>query len=101
MLGGVAGYIRAGVGDGADDIDPDAYVIHVMQLVIGAAAMADVTAVMLGPDAGSRERYDRELTRIAKAGLFGRRAARPGSVESNARLTPAAQNRAKKTRRRS
>ncbi len=27
----VAGYIRAGIGDREVDIDPDAYVIHVMQ----------------------------------------------------------------------
>lgn len=76
ILAGVAGYIRAGLGDHADDVDPDAYVIHVMQLVIGAAAMADVTASLLGSDVAGRARYDRELTRIAKASLFGRRGAR-------------------------
>jgi AcrR family transcriptional regulator len=92
ILGGVAGYIRAGLGERTDDVDPDAYVIHVMQLVIGAAAMADVTAVLLGTDAGARARYDRELTRIAKASLFGRKGARPGAA---AESKPA-----KKTRRR-
>jgi TetR/AcrR family transcriptional regulator len=77
MLRGIAGYIRAGLGDQADDVDPDAYVIHVMQLVIGATAMAEVSSVMLGDGAAGRARYDRELTRIAKASLFGRRGARP------------------------
>ncbi|HUQ01744.1 MAG TPA: TetR/AcrR family transcriptional regulator [Kofleriaceae bacterium] len=77
MLRGIAGYIRAGLGDKADDVDPDAYVIHVMQMVIGASAMADVTSVMLGDGATGRARYDRELTRIAKSSLFGRRGARP------------------------
>jgi AcrR family transcriptional regulator len=90
ILGGVAGYIRAGLGDRTDDVDPDAYVIHVMQLVIGAAAMADATAVLLGTDAAARARYDRELTRIAKASLFGRRGARP-----TAELAPTRKSRRK------
>ncbi len=76
MLKGIAGYIRAGLGDTEDDVDPDAYVLHVMQLVISATAMADVSSVMLGEGAAGRARYDRELTRIAKASLFGRRGAR-------------------------
>jgi AcrR family transcriptional regulator len=77
MLRGVAGYIRAGLGLHAEDVDPDAYVIHIMQLVIGATALAEVSAGMLGDGAAGRARYDRELTRIAKASLFGRRGARP------------------------
>ena len=77
MLRGIAGYIRAGLGETADDVDPDAYVVHIMQLVIGATAMADVTSGMLGDGATGRARYERELTRIAKASLFGRRGARP------------------------
>lgn len=76
MLKGVASYIRAGLGEKEDDVDPEAYVLHVMQLVIGASAMAEVSSVMLGDGAAGRARYDRELTRIAKASLFGRRGAR-------------------------
>jgi len=77
LLRGVAGYIRAGLGEQQDDVDPDAYVVHVMQLVIGATAMAEVTSGLLGAGTTGRARYDRELTRIAKASLFGRRGARP------------------------
>lgn len=74
ILRGVAGYIRAGLGERDDDVDPDAYVLHVMQMVIGAAAMAEVTTALLAGD--GRARYDRELARIAKASLFGKRHAR-------------------------
>jgi AcrR family transcriptional regulator len=76
MLRGIGGYIRNGLGDTSDDIDPDAYVLHVMQMIIGAAAVAEVTTTMLG-DRG-QDRYDRELARIAKASLFGRRRAKRG-----------------------
>jgi AcrR family transcriptional regulator len=84
ILRGVAGYIRAALGERDDDVDPDAYVLHVMQMVIGAAAMAEVTTALLGGDAGpadGRARYDRELARIAKASLFGRRQARARAPE--------------------
>jgi AcrR family transcriptional regulator len=89
MLRGIAGYIRAGLGEKADDVDPDAYVIHIMQLVIGATAMAEVSSVMLGEGAAGRARYDRELTRIAKASLFGRRGARPREHGSSTSKKPA------------
>lgn len=78
MLRGIGGYIRTGLGETSDDIDPDAYVLHVMQMIIGAAAVADVTTSMLG-DRG-QDRYDRELARIAKASLFGRRRAKRGKA---------------------
>jgi TetR/AcrR family transcriptional regulator len=96
MLRGIAGYIRAGLGEKTDDVDPDAYVIHVMQMVIGASAMADVTSVMLGDGPDGRARYDRELTRIAKASLFGRRGARPRETSATT-----AKKSAKPRRRRS
>ena len=73
LLRGIAGYIRAGIGDRDTDIDPDAYVVHVMQLVISATAVAEVTTVMLGGDAEGQARYDRELARIARSALFGLR----------------------------
>ncbi len=76
MLRGIGGYIRNGLTDTSDGIDPDAYVLHVMQMIIGAAAVADVTTTMLG-DRG-QDRYDREMARIAKASLFGRRRAKRG-----------------------
>lgn len=76
MLRGIGGYIKNGLEDRSDDIDPDAYVLHVMQMIIGAAAVAEVTTSMLG-DRG-QDRYDRELARIAKASLFGRKRAKRG-----------------------
>ena len=85
LLRGIAGYIRAGLGEKQDDVDPDAYVIHVMQLVVSATAMAEVTSGLLGEGAAGRARYDRELTRIAKASLFGRRGARPRETAAAAK----------------
>jgi AcrR family transcriptional regulator len=101
ILRGVAGYIRAGLGERDDDVDPDAYVLHVMQMVIGAAAMAEVTTALLGGGDG-RARYDRELARIAKASLFGRRHARVTSKsrepEPAAEPAPTKRPRRRKTR---
>ncbi len=72
VIEAIAGYIRVGQAHGRhyDDVDADAYVIHVLQSVIVAAAVSDVSAVALGQGAPGRARYDRELTRIAKRSLF-------------------------------
>lgn len=69
-LTAVAGYIETGKEAGAHygDVDAEAYVVHVIQMVIASAAAASVTSSVLGDDA--RERYDRELARIARASLF-------------------------------
>jgi len=69
-LGAVAGYIRAGKERGLHyaDVDEEAYLIHVLLLVITATASASVTSSALESDA--RARYDRELARIARASLF-------------------------------
>jgi hypothetical protein len=69
-LGAVAGYIRAGKERGLHyaDVDEEAYLLHIMLLVITATASAGVTSVALDTDA--RGRYDRELARIARASLF-------------------------------
>lgn len=95
ILRGIAGYIRAGIGDRETDIDPDAYVLHAMQLVVGAAAMAEVTTVMLGNGAEGQARYDRELARIAKSSLF----ARPLRSEPTTPAAEPARRPAKKRRR--
>jgi len=69
-LDAVAGYIRAGQQGGRHyaDADAEAYVVHVLQLVIAAAASAPVLGAALGE--GARARYDAELARIARASLF-------------------------------
>lgn len=92
VLRGIAGYIRAG--SRGLDIDPDAYVVHVMQMVIGAAAFAEVTTATLGNGATIQARYDREIARIAKSALFGRRDA-GGATNGTASASP------RKPRRRS
>lgn len=97
VLRGIAGYIRAGLGDPhGEDVDPDAYVLHVLQMILGAAAFGDVTAVMLGGDATGRQRFDRELARIARSSLFGHRRA---SVPDPARDTSVPSPSATRTRR--
>ncbi len=77
-LSAVAGYIRTGQENGHHyaDVDAEAYVVHVLQLVIAAAASASVSAAVLDPSShgaptkDARARYDRELARIARASLF-------------------------------
>jgi AcrR family transcriptional regulator len=72
-LSAIAEYIRAGQATGRHfaEVDAEAYVLHVMQLVISAAAAAPITAAVLDGDV--RRRYDRELARIAKTALFAPR----------------------------
>ena len=90
FLVAIADYIRSGQEKGQHfaDVDPEAYVLHVLQLVISAAASADVTGIVLlesldqgrpsrrhgathgGEPEDSRNRYDKELVRIARASLF-------------------------------
>jgi TetR/AcrR family transcriptional regulator len=94
-LAAIAGYVRAGKDNGRHyaDVDPEAYVIHILLLVVTATASAGVTSAMLDDDgtsprgrnldrtstsslrrgrdmSQSRVRYDRELARIARASLF-------------------------------
>lgn len=82
-LEAVAGHIRAGQESGAHfaDVDPEAYVVHVMQLGIAAAACQPVTSAVLEGDA--RARYDAELGRIARASLFLPRPPRASTRKSS------------------
>lgn len=86
----IAEYIRSGQERGYHfaDVDAEAYVLHILQLVISASASAAVTAAVLiedtdksGPKSDAsgssgrepqdaRSRYDKELMRIARASLF-------------------------------
>jgi hypothetical protein len=77
-LTAVAQYVRVGreLGRHHADVDDEAYVLHVIQLVVTAIACASATSTVLLGDA--RVRYDRELARIARASLFSApREARP------------------------
>jgi len=69
-LEAVAGYIRSGQEAGKHhmDVDAEAYVVHIMNLVITAAACAPVMNSALDDDA--RSRHDTELGRIARSSLF-------------------------------
>jgi AcrR family transcriptional regulator len=67
-LSAISDYVRAGQKAGTHhaDLDPEAYVVHVLQLVIAASASAPVFTALLD----SRARYDGELARIARSSLF-------------------------------
>lgn len=69
-LAAVAGYIHAGQKSGRHfaNADAEVYVVHVLQLVVTAAASSSVLSAALGE--GARSRYDAELARIARASLF-------------------------------
>jgi AcrR family transcriptional regulator len=71
-LQAVAGFIQSSQGKRHhEDLDAEAYVIHILMLVVTATAAADVMTAAItdvGPDA--RSRYDKELARIARASLF-------------------------------
>ena len=71
-LSAIASYIKEGQAHGRhwEDVDPEAYVVHIMQLVVCATAAAGVCRVAVSPDGDARDRYDRELARIARASLF-------------------------------
>lgn len=68
-LTAVAGYIDAGRESGAhyEDVDAEAYVTIILQMVIASAASASVMSTLI-----DRERYGRELRRIARASLFAK-----------------------------
>jgi TetR/AcrR family transcriptional regulator len=69
-LSAVAGYARAGRESGRHhiDVDEEAYVLHILQLVVTATACASVTSTVLESESGIR--YPRELARIARTSLF-------------------------------
>ncbi|MGO9000185.1 MAG: TetR/AcrR family transcriptional regulator [Polyangiaceae bacterium] len=71
-LSAIAAYIKEGQAHGRhwEDVDPEAYVVHIMQLVVCATASANVCRVAIDPEGDARARYDKELARIARASLF-------------------------------
>jgi TetR/AcrR family transcriptional regulator len=71
-LSAIAAYIKEGQAHGRhwEDVDPEAYVVHILQLVVCATAAANVCRVALDPSGNAADRYDKELARIARASLF-------------------------------
>lgn len=87
-LAAVAEYIRAGQARGQHyaDVDAEAYVLHILQLVLVAAASEPVTSAVLEKDEAAR--YDRELVRIARASLFSLEAQRDRKPAARTRKGP-------------
>ena len=56
VLDAIAGYIRVGQAHGRhyEDADADAYLVHILSLVIMAAAASDVTTAVLGSGSAAR-----------------------------------------------
>jgi AcrR family transcriptional regulator len=73
----ISDFVRAGQESGTHhaDLDPEAYVVHILQLVIAAAASAPVFTALVD----SRARYDAELARIARSSLFQHHSGKPKS----------------------
>ncbi|MBL8679031.1 MAG: TetR/AcrR family transcriptional regulator [Myxococcales bacterium] len=74
-LAAVAGYIQSGVDRGQhhSGLDPEAYVVHVLLLVLSAAAGVHVMPAALGASssgADAVDRYSKELARLARSALF-------------------------------
>lgn len=69
-LGAVASYVRRGRERGVHyaDIDEDAYVLLILELVI--IASASFTTAKAAMPGGSKSQFERELFRIAHASLF-------------------------------
>jgi AcrR family transcriptional regulator len=71
-LRAVAGFIRKGQrgGEHFPEVDPEAYVLNVLRLVIVAAATAETFGPALGCRGAATERQLRELERMARQSLF-------------------------------
>ena len=70
---GVASTIRNGQGGRGirDEVDPEAYVVLIVNLVLGTMATLQYAAALVSDDA--RERCTRELVRMARTSLFSDR----------------------------
>lgn len=79
----VAGYIRSGKERGLHyaNVDEEAYVVHILLLVLAATAASPIASAALDGDA--RPRFERELARIAHASLFPSPAASPTATTTD------------------
>ena len=67
-LASVAAHVRSA----RPDLDAEAYVAHVLPMIISSAAGFGVLGTIIpGPERERRARWDAELHRLARAGLFG------------------------------
>jgi TetR/AcrR family transcriptional regulator len=82
----IAAYIRVGQERGVHraEVDVEAYLVQVLQIAMAGTATAEVTSVLLGEGTAGRERFAKELARIAQASLFTPRHA---NAEISARST--------------
>src|SRR3984957_4314166 len=82
-LSAIAAYIKEGQAHGRhwEDVDPEAYVVHIMQLVVCATASASVCRVAVDPEGDARDRYDKELAPVAP-GTFFKPAPAPSAASS-------------------
>ena len=71
----IGAYIRIGQERGVHraDVDVEAYLLEVFQLALVNVATANVTGVVLGDGLAGRDRFTRELARIAHTSLFSPR----------------------------
>jgi len=66
-------YIRTGQESGVvrADVDPDSYIVHVIQMIVGGIATSNVIAVSHpDDDRADLERHVAEIVRIARSSLF-------------------------------
>jgi len=78
----ISKYIRKGQDEGLiyDDVDPEAYIVHVMNLVVGiCTAQGSLEAISVDDDAPD-DRHIKELLRMAKCALFRPPSERPRSA---------------------
>ncbi|MEM7154275.1 MAG: TetR/AcrR family transcriptional regulator [Myxococcota bacterium] len=72
----ICDYIRKGQQQGRvhADIDPEAYIVHMINLMVSGMALVDSIVALVPPESEERdaiaERYVVELLRVARAGLF-------------------------------
>ena len=67
-----AGFIRQGIKEGSvyEDVDPEAYIIQIIHLVVGGVASREAMGGLVSENQDTRARMRAELLRLTRAGLF-------------------------------